>query len=85
MPINLDAFDSVRGRKPTPSVVLNSDKPRRWRTLDTVACELIARRRAQRLLDAGEIIAAVPWLRYANAMMVRNNVARLVRGHKAAA
>jgi hypothetical protein len=57
--------------------------PRRWRTLDTVACERIARRRAQQLLDTGKIIEAVPWLQYANAKMAINNVSRLVRAHGA--
>lgn len=79
MAVSLDAFDEVPGRK----VALTSRAPRRWRTLDTIACEVIARRRAQRLLDAGDVVAAVPWLRYANRMMVRNNVARLARAHGA--
>lgn len=79
MAVSLDAFDEVPGRK----IALTRPAPRRWRTLDTVACERVARRRAQRLLDAGDVVAAVPWLRYANKMMVRNNVARLVRTHGA--
>jgi hypothetical protein len=80
MAIFLDDFDSVPGRK-----LVNAHRaPRRWRTLDTVACEQIARRRAQQLLDDGKIVDAVAWLEYANAMMVRNNVSRLVRAHGAA-
>lgn len=79
MAVSLDAFDEVPGRK----VALTRPAPRRWRTLDTVACEHIARRRVQHLLDAGDFVAAIPWLRYANSMMVRNNVARLVRAHGA--
>ena len=77
MAVSRDAFDDVPGRK----VALTSRAPRRWRMRDTIACEAIARRRAQRLLDAGKIVAAIPWLRYANAMMTINNVLRLVRGH----
>lgn len=79
MAVLRDAFDQVPGRK----VALTRRRSRRWRTLDTVACERIARRRAQRLFDAGEIVAAVPWLRYANEKMIMNNVARLVRAHGA--
>ena len=79
MAVSLDAFDEVPGRR----VALTRPASRRWRTLDTIACERVARRRAQRLLDTGDVVAAVPWLRYANLMMVRNNVARLVRAHGA--
>jgi len=79
MAISRDSFDSVPGRK----VALTRRRSRRWRTLDTVACERIARRRAQSLLDAGNVVAAVPFLEYANQMMVLNNVARLVRAHGA--
>lgn len=80
MAVSRDAFDLVPGRK----VALTRRRSRRCRTLDTVACERIARRRAQSLLDAGNVVAAVPFLEYANQMMVRNNVARLVRAHGAA-
>lgn len=73
---NLEGIEERRQKTPRRS-------SRRWRTLDTIACEQIARRRAQRLLDDGAIVAAVPWLRYANSMMVRNNVSRLVRLHGA--
>lgn len=79
MAVSRDAFDEVPGRR----VALTKRTTRRWRTLDTVACERIARRRAQSLLDAGNIVAAAPFLEYANKMMVRNNVARLVRAHGA--
>jgi len=79
MAVLRDAFDDVPGR----GVALTRRAPRRWRTLDTIACEVIARRRAQRLLDAGDVVAAVPWLSYANSMLVKNNVARLVRAHGA--
>jgi hypothetical protein len=81
MAVSLDAFDEVPGRKIQRLPVNARRLPRRWRTLDTVACERIARRRAQSLLDGGKIVDAVQWLRYANAMMVQNNVARLVRAH----
>ncbi len=79
MAVSLDAFDDVPGRK----VALTRRAPRRWRTLDTVACERIARLRAQRLLDEDRIVDAVPFIEHANKMMVRNNVARLVRAHGA--
>lgn len=79
MPVSLDAFDEVPGRK----VALTSRATRRWRTLDTIACERIARLRAQRLLDEDRIVDAVPFIEHANKMMVRNNVARLVRAHGA--
>jgi hypothetical protein len=81
MAVSLDAFDEVPGRKVRRRSVNAYPAPRRWRTLDTVACERIARRRAQALLDDGKIIDAVLWLKYANAMMVQNNVARLVLAH----
>jgi hypothetical protein len=77
MAVSLDAFDDAPGHR----IALTRRAPRRWQKVDTVACERIARRRAQRLLDANNIVAATPWLEYANKMMVRNNVARLVRGH----
>lgn len=80
MAVSLDAFDEVPGRKVRRSVNTRHAS-RRWRTLDTFACEQIARRRAQALLDDGKIVDAVLWLRYANAMMVRNNATRLVRAH----
>lgn len=80
MAVFLDAFDEVPGRK-IRRLVNARPAPRRWRTLDTIACEQIARRRAQVLLDAGKIVDAIPFLKYANAMMIRNNVARLVRAH----
>jgi hypothetical protein len=80
MAVSLDAFDEVQGREVREPV--NACRaPRRWRTLDTVACEQIARRRAQALLDANKIVDAIPFLKYANEMMTRNNVARLVRAH----
>ena len=79
MAVSRDAFDEVPRRR----VALTKRTSRRWRTLDTVACERIARLRAQQLLDAGDVVAAVPWLSYANAMMTINNVARLVRAHGA--
>ena len=79
MAVSLDAFDEVPGRR----VALTKRTSRQWRTLDTVACERIARLRAQSLLDAGNVVAAVPFLEYANQMMVLNNVARLVRAHGA--
>ena len=81
MAVSLDAFDEVPGRKIRRQPVNARRAPRRWRRLDTIACERIARRRAQALLDANKIVDAAPWLAYANAMMVRNNVARLVRAH----
>ena len=77
MAVSLDAFDEVPGRK----VALTRRSSRRWRTLDTIACERIARLRAQRLLDEDRIVDAVPFIEHANKMMVRNNVARLVRAH----
>jgi hypothetical protein len=80
MAVSLDAFDEVPGRKVRRPVNARH-APRRWRTLDTSACEQIARRRAQRLLDAGKILDAIPFLKYANAMMVQNNVAGLVLAH----
>ncbi len=80
MAVSIDAFDEVPGRKVGRSVNARRSS-RRWRTLDTIACEQIARRRAQALLDAGKIVDAIPFLKYANAMMIRNNVARLVRAH----
>ena len=79
MTVSLDAFDEVPGRK----VALTRRSSRRWRTLDTIACEHIARLRAQRLLDEDRIVDAVPFIEHANKMMVRNNVARLVRAHGA--
>lgn len=82
MSIKLDAFDEVPGRK-TARALTHKRTPRRWRTLNTIACERIARRRAQALLDDGKIVDAVPWLRYANCMMVLNNVSRLVQAHGA--
>lgn len=80
MSIKLDAFDEVPGRK-VARVATRKHAPRRWRTLNTIACERIARRRAQALLDDDKIVDAVPWLKYANRMMVLNNVSRLVRAH----
>lgn len=79
MAVSLDAFDEVPGRK----VALTRRSSRRWRTLDTIACERIARLRAQRLLDEGRTVDAVPFIEHANKMMVQNNVARLVRAHGA--
>ena len=79
MAVSLDAFDAVPGRKVRH--VSARRAPRRTRPLNTIACEQIARRRAQALLDAGKIVDAIPWMRYANKMMTRNNVARLVRAN----
>ncbi len=79
MAVSLDAFDDVPGRR----AALTRRTPRRWRTLNTVACEGIALRRAQSLLDANNVVAAAPFLEYANRMMIKNNVARFVRVHGA--
>ena len=79
MAVSLDAFDEVPGRR----VALTKQTSRQWRTLNTVACEGIARLRAQRLLDEDRTVDAVPFIEHANKMMVRNNVARLVRAHGA--
>lgn len=46
------------------------------RSLNTIACERIARIRAQEWIDAGDIISALPFLRHANQHMTRNNVMR---------
>ncbi len=73
---DLEGVEERRQRTPHRS-------SRQWRTLDTIACEQIARRRAQRLLDDGAIVAAVSWLKYANEKMVRNDVGRLARLHGA--
>ena len=82
MAVSLDAFDEVSGRKVRRAVNARHTS-RRWRTLDTIACERIARLRAQQLLDDDRIVAAVPFIEHANKMMVLNNVARLVRAHGA--
>lgn len=79
MAVLRNAFDLVPGRK----VALTKQTSRQWRTLNTVACEGIARLRAQRLLDEDRTVDAVPFIEHANKMMVRNNVARLVRAHGA--
>jgi hypothetical protein len=47
------------------------------RDMNTIACEGIARLRAQRFLDARDSNGALPWLRYANEHMTRNNVIRM--------
>lgn len=46
------------------------------RSLNTIACEGIARLRAQEWLDAGDVNGALPFLRHANEHMTRNNVMR---------
>ena len=48
----------------------------RGRSLNTIACEGIARLRAEEWIGAGDINGAVPWLRHANEHMTRNNVMR---------
>ncbi|TXH49794.1 MAG: hypothetical protein E6Q97_21870 [Desulfurellales bacterium] len=45
-------------------------------SLNTIACEGIARLRAQEWLDAGDANGALPFLRHANEHMTRNNVMR---------
>jgi len=49
----------------------------RGRSLNTIACEGIARLRAQEWIDAGDVNCALPFLRHANEHMTRNNVMRL--------
>lgn len=48
----------------------------RGRAMNTIACERIARLRAQEWIDAGDINSALPFLRHANEHMARNNVIR---------
>jgi len=48
----------------------------RGRSLNTIACEGIARLRAQEWLDAGDMNSALSFLRHANEHMTRNNVMR---------
>lgn len=45
-------------------------------SLNTIACEGIARLRAQEWLDAGDKNSALPFLRHANEHMTRNSVMR---------
>ena len=49
----------------------------RGRSLNTIACEGIARLRAQEWLNAGDMNSALPFLRHANEHMTRNNVIRM--------
>ena len=48
----------------------------RGRSLNTIACEGIARLRAEEWIGAGDINGALPFLRHANEHRVRNIVMR---------
>ena len=78
-----DTDDDVSGRvaqfsthgQHMPERRIKTTTPR-GRSLNTIACEGIARLRAEEWIGAGDINGAVPWLRHANEHMTRNNVMR---------